>query len=181
VARIDSSAPLSLGEVAAALGQVRSGEELDEAVAMIGRLLHADEVTVSRVVAGRRCVETLTTHDGIEPGERYSFDDYPTTEHVIEDQVLGQLVVDDPAADEAERRLLADLGYAALLMAPVISRGTTVGLIEVSRRTGRPWTSGEIDQVRLLAQSLAGTLRVELDAAGLPWTADALGGRVAGR
>jgi diguanylate cyclase (GGDEF)-like protein len=181
VARIDSSAPLTLGEVAAALGQVRSREELDEAVAMIGRLLHADDVTVSRVVPGQRCVETLTTHDGIEPGERYSFEDYPTTEHVIEDQVLGQLVIDDPAADEAERRLLADLGYAALLMVPVISRGTTVGLLEVSRRTGRPWTSAEIDQARLLAQSLAGTLRGEVDPVPLPWSPAALGGRAVER
>jgi hypothetical protein len=42
-------------------------------------------------------------------------------------------------------------------------------------------TSAEIDQARLLTQSLAGTMRAELDAAGLPWTPDALGGRAVGR
>jgi GAF domain-containing protein len=143
--------------------------------------LHADDVTVSRVIPAERCVETLTSHEGIAAGERYSFDDYPTTEHVIEDQVLGQLVVDDPAADEAERRLLSDLGFAALLMVPVISAGVTVGLLEVSRRTGRPWTSGEIDHARLLGQSLAGTLQAGSEPASLPWSPEALGGRAVGR
>ncbi|MEA2431033.1 MAG: hypothetical protein QOI19_1506 [Thermoleophilaceae bacterium] len=173
VARIDTAGPLSLGDVAAALGQVRSRDELTTAVEMIERLLHADDVTVSRVIPSERCVETLTNHEGIAPGERYSFDDYPTTEHVIEDQVLGQLVVDDPAVDEAERRLLEGLGFATLLMVPVISRGVTVGLIELSRRTSRPWTAAEIDHARLLAQSLAGTLRVDAAAAALPWSPEA--------
>ncbi|MEA2421916.1 MAG: hypothetical protein QOF55_1015, partial [Thermoleophilaceae bacterium] len=174
-----SDGPLSLGEVADAIGRVRTREELNLAVGLIERLLHADDVTVSRVIAAERCVETLTDHDGIETGERYSYDEYPTTEHVIAAQVLGQLIASDPAADPAELRLLADLGFAALLMAPVISRGETIGLLEVSRRTGRPWTSAEIDHARLLAQSLAATIRV--DAAGegeLPWTPGALGAGV---
>jgi diguanylate cyclase (GGDEF)-like protein len=177
VPRVEANAPLSLGDVAAALGQVRSREELNQAVAMIERLLHADDVTVSRVVPGERCVETVTSHDGIVLDERYSFDDYPTTAHVIEDQVLGQLVVDDPSADDAERRLLADLGWAALLMVPVVSRGTSVGLLEISRRAGRPWTSAEIDQARLLAQSLAATMRGEVGPEPLPWSPDSFGAR----
>ncbi|HEY0632880.1 MAG TPA: EAL domain-containing protein [Thermoleophilaceae bacterium] len=181
VARIDTAGPLSLGDVAAALGQVSSRSELTGAVGMIQRLLNADDVTVSRVIPGARCVETLTSHEGVAPGQRYSFDDYRTTEHVIEDQVLGQLVVDDPAVDAAERRLMEDLGFAALLMVPVISRGVSVGLIEISRRTGRPWTSAEIDHARLLAQSLAGTLRVDAEPAALPWSPEAFEGRTVGR
>jgi GAF domain-containing protein len=90
-------------------------------------------------------------------------------------------VVDDPAVDAAERRLMEDLGFAALLMVPVISRGVSVGLIEVSRRTGRPWTSAEIDHARLLAQSLAGTLRVDAEPAALPWSPEAFEGRTVGR
>jgi GAF domain-containing protein len=86
-------------------------------------------------------------------------------------------VVDDPATDEAERRLLHDLGFAALLMIPVVSRGATIGLLEVSRRTGRPWTSAEIDQARLIGQSLTAALRVDLPVEELPWSPDGLGGR----
>jgi GAF domain-containing protein len=181
VARIDSAGPLSLGDVAVALGQVNCRDELAAAAGMIQRLLHADDVAVSRVVPGERCIETLTSHEGIEPGDRFSFEDYPTTEHVIEDQVLGQLVVDDPDVDPAERRLLEELGFAALLMVPVITRGVSVGLLEISRRTGRPWTSAEIDHARLLAQSLAGPLRADVEPAALPWTPEALGGRAVER
>ena len=175
VARIDPGAPLTLGDVAAALGQVRSREDLDEAVAMIERLLHADDVAVSRVVPGEDCVETLTAHEGIAPAERFSFSDYPTTAHVIRECVLGQLVVDDPAVDEAERRLLEDLGFAALLMVPVVAGGASVGLLEVSRVAGRPWTSAEIDQARLLAQSLASVVRAGLtEPPELPWSPEGL-------
>jgi diguanylate cyclase (GGDEF)-like protein len=177
VARLDPAAPLNVGDVAAALGRVRSGEDLNAAVAMIERLLHADDVAVSRVVPGEQCVETLTSHDGIAPGERFGFGEYPTTEHVIREQVLGQLVVDDPAVDDAERRLLDELGYAALLMVPVVAGGVSVGLLEVSRRTGRPWTSGEVDQARLLAQSLASVVRGGLaEPPPLPWSPEGLTG-----
>jgi GAF domain-containing protein len=176
VARMDAPGPLNLGDVAAALGHVRSREELSVAVGMIERLLHADEVMISRVIPGDRCVEAVTAHDRVAPGERYSFDDYPTTEHVIDDHVIGQLVVDDPGADEAERRLLGELGFAALLMVPVISGGVTVGLLEVARRTGRPWTSAEIDHARVVAQSLAGTVRANADAGSLPWSPEAFVG-----
>jgi GAF domain-containing protein len=170
LATAGSSIPLSPGQVASVLGQVRSRTDLNEAVTLIERLLHADDVTVSRVIAGERCVETLTENRGVRPGARYSYDDFPTTEHVIVKQVVGQLVVDDPASDPAERALLAELGFAALLMAPVISRGETIGLLEVSRESGRPWTSAETDRARLLAQSLAAALRVDAGVETLPWT-----------
>jgi diguanylate cyclase (GGDEF)-like protein len=177
LARGSSEGPLSLGEVASALGQVRTRGELTGAARLIERLLHADEVTVSRVVPGERCVESMTEQAGVEPGTRYSYDDYATTEHVISVQVVGQIVVDDPVSDSAERELLAELGYASLLMAPIVSRGETVGLLEVYRRIERPWTSVEIDNARLLAQSLAAAIDVGHDEApdALPWSPDAFG------
>jgi len=150
-----AGAPLALGEIASLLGRVRTFADLEAGVSLIERLLHGDEVAVSRVVPHERCVETLTTHDSVEELGRFSYDDYPTTEHVIVDQVLGQVVVDDPCADAAERALLSALGYEALLMVPIVARGVTIGLLEVSRRVARPWTAGEIDQAQLVAQSLA--------------------------
>jgi diguanylate cyclase (GGDEF)-like protein len=180
-----SSGPLSLGDVASVLGRVRSRSELNAAIRLIERLLHADDVTISRVVPGERCVETLTSHAGLASGQRFSYDDYPTTEHVIADQVVGQLVAGDPSSDPSELRLLGELGFAALLMVPIVSGGTTVGLVEVSRRAGRPWTSAETDHARLVAQCLAAVVvrlvppRSDDD---VPWSPEALGdssGRVA--
>jgi diguanylate cyclase (GGDEF)-like protein len=170
----DASGPLSLGEVAGTVGRVRTIADLNASARLIERLLHADEVAVSRVLAGERCLETLTDHDGVASGQRYSYDDYPTTEHVIVDQVVGQLVEGDPSSDAAELRLLAELGFAALLMVPIVAGGSTVGLIEVSRRAGRPWTSAEIDQARMLAQCLTPAIALADTHRGreLPWSAE---------
>lgn len=181
LARTDPRLPCSLGEVAETLGQVRSRADLSEAMRLIERLLNADQATVSRVVPGERCIETMTDHEGVDLEDRYTYDDFPTTEHVIVEQMLGQIVVDDPASDPAERELLATLGLAAVLMVPIIARGESVGLLEVSRHEARPWTSSEIDNARLLAQSLAPAIRVDPRAAApLPWSPDAIGNRVRG-
>jgi diguanylate cyclase (GGDEF)-like protein len=171
------SGPLSLGEVAAALGRVRSVDDLNSAARLIERLLHADDVAVSRVISGERCLETVTDHEGLTPGERYTYDDYPTTEHVIVDQVVGQLVEGDPRSDPAELRLLAELGFAALLMVPIVAGGSTVGLLEVSRRAGRPWTSAETDQARMLAQCMITAMVLDDPRrAELPWSPDSFSG-----
>ena len=50
----------------------------------------------------------------------------------MREQVLGQLAVDDPAVDDAERLLLTDLGFAALLMVPVVAGGVSVGLLTLA-------------------------------------------------
>jgi GAF domain-containing protein len=153
---------------------VRTTRDLNSCARLTERLLNADEVAISRVVAGERCIETLTAHKGIAPGERYHYDDYPTTEHVVVDQVVGQLVEGDPSCDEAELRLLSELGFAALLMVPIVAGGSTIGLVEVSRRAGRPWTSAETDHARLLAQCLTTAIAVDAPrrAAELPWSAE---------
>jgi diguanylate cyclase (GGDEF)-like protein len=177
----DASGPLSLGEVATALGRVSSIAELNSAAGLIERLLHADDVAVSRVISAERCLETITQHEATPSHSRYSYDDYPTTEHVIVDQVVGQLVEGDPSSDPAELRLLAELGFAALLMVPIMAGGSTVGLLEVSRRAGRPWTSAEIDQARMLAQCLITAIVLrEPRHDELPWSPEKLGGVLPG-
>ncbi|MEA2403446.1 MAG: hypothetical protein QOE08_93, partial [Thermoleophilaceae bacterium] len=156
----------TLGEVSDVLARVRTREEMSTAVALVKEMLHADEVSVSRVHPDERCVETLTAHDLMRTGERFSYDDYPTTEHVITAQVLGQLIAGDPEGDASELALLAELGMRALLMAPIVARGETVGLLEIYRAAARPWTGSEIDHARLLAHSLSGAVRG--DTPGLP-------------
>jgi len=64
--------------------------------------------------------------------------------------------VDDSAADAAEAALLRQVGFAAVLLAPIVCRGETVGLLEFYRRDLRPWTGTEVDQARVLANQLSG-------------------------
>ncbi len=149
---------VTIGDISDALCHVRSLADLDRAVHMVERLVHADDVAVSLVAPGERCVQTLSTHDWGVDGERYSFDDYPTTEHVIVNQTLGQVLEGDPAADPAELALLRKSDFCAVLMAPIIFHGDSIGLLEVYRCTARPWTGTEVDQIRMLAHQLSGVL-----------------------
>ena len=165
---------LSLGQVSETLARARTRGDLRTAVDLMARLLHADDVAVSRVLPEERCVETLSEHDWAPTGERFSYSDYPTTEHVVTAQVLGQLIDGDPAADPAELALLAESGFRALLIAPVVFRGETVGLVEIYRRTARPWTGVEIDDARILAHSLGASIQQEIGVP--PWTPETIVG-----
>jgi diguanylate cyclase (GGDEF)-like protein len=169
--------PLTLGQVGETLARARTRGDLRTAVDLMARLLHADDVAVSRVLPRERCVETLSEHDWGLTGERFSYDDYPTTEHVISAQVLGQLIEGDPAADKAELGLLTASGFKALLIAPVVFRGETVGLVEIYRRAALPWSGLEVDHARILAHSLGWAIQNELGV--LPWSPQTvLGGGV---
>jgi diguanylate cyclase (GGDEF)-like protein len=176
-ASADLDGPFTLGEVSDMLARVRTNEDMARAVALVKRLLHADEVSISRVLPDDRCVETLHSDEWVRTGERFSYDDYPTTEHVITAQVVGQLIAGDPAGDRAELALLAELRMGAVLMAPIVGRGETVGLLEIYRATARPWTAAAIDHARLLAHSLSGA--VQRDVSDLPpWTPDTVAPRL---
>jgi diguanylate cyclase (GGDEF)-like protein len=146
----------TMGDVSDELSHVRTRADLDRALGRIERLLHADDIAVSRVLAEERCVETVSTHETEPDGrERFAFGDYATTERVVGDQVVGQIVAGDPAADPAEEALLRTYGFAAVLLAPIVRRGETVGLLEFYRRAPRPWTGTEVDQARVLANQLS--------------------------
>jgi GAF domain-containing protein len=54
------------------------------------------------------------------------------------------LTLDDPVVDEAEARLLRELGFGALLMTPLEINGELWGLVEVYRIVRRPYTEAEI-------------------------------------
>jgi GAF domain-containing protein len=166
----DSGAPLSLGDVAETLARIRGAADLPPLVPLLQRLLHADAAAISRVPAGERCVETLVDSMGT-PGERFDYAAYPTTEHVITTQVPGQVIAGDAASDSAELALLEEYGFATVLMAPVVFRGETVGLVEFYRAVARPWTGAEIDTARLLAHSLGPAVQLTPGSGGeLPWS-----------
>ena len=155
---------VSFGHVADVLARMRTRADLHDAVALIRRLTQAQEIAISSVVPGERCIETLHDLSFIATGERFSYDDYPTTGRVLEHQTLGQIVAGDPAADPAEVQLLLDAGFAAVLLVPVISRAETVGLLELYRVDARPWTASEIDQARMLAHHLGAAIARPADA-----------------
>jgi diguanylate cyclase (GGDEF)-like protein len=161
----DEPGRVSLGAATAALARTRTVADLDAAGSLIAQLVHADEVVISRAVPRARCVETITSHAWIRPRERFSYDDFPTTEHVLDSQTLGQLIAGDPEGDPAELDLLTSSGFEAVLMLPIVFRAESVGLLEIYRRAARPWTGTEIDEVRVLAYHL-GLVALEVGGPG---------------
>jgi GAF domain-containing protein len=167
-----ADAALSLGDVAERLARMRSAHELASVSPLMERLMHADGIAISRVLPDERCVETVFDWTGQD--DRFGYDAYPTTEHVVTTQALGQVIAGDPASDPAELALLAELGFATVLMAPIVFRGETVGLLEFYRAVARPWTGAEIDSARLLAHALGASVQTERGGE-LPWSPAAFG------
>ena len=63
----------------------------------------------------------------------YLLDDFPLTRRVVERQELTSIHVDDPSADAAEVTVLREEESTALLMVPLVARGETIGLAEITR------------------------------------------------
>lgn len=95
-------------------------------------LLAVQRAVISRVI-GDLIVE-LSEHN-LRTDERrlelFLLADYPLTQAMIEDGGPRVVVRSDPEADPAETALLAERGFGSLLMLPLISRGTTWGIVEV--------------------------------------------------
>ena len=148
----------SLGEVTDVLACVGTLDEFAEAVARMAQLLDGQGITLSSVDAEARCVVTVIDHGRAPTGERFRFEDYPTTEHVIEKQVIGQVIAGDPAGDPAELELLEEAEIGALLLVPVVFDQAAIGLLEVYRQAPQPWTSTQVDQARVIANHVAASM-----------------------
>ena len=146
-----------LEHLSAQLSTVTDLDGLVGCLDLAAELLHADEVSVSSVDGSGRYVETLAQNGQYGAG-RFALAEFPATALVLAEQVLKQVSVDDLDSDEAERTQLAVEGFRSMLMAPLLSDGRSVGLIEVYTRSGRPWTRTEVRRVRLIAYSLGSVL-----------------------
>lgn len=96
------------------------------------QLLDVPRAVVSKVI-GDLIVE-LSEHnrtDSRRPLELFLLSDYPLTQELIETGDLRIVLRSDPQADAAETALLARLGFDAVLMVPLRSRGKSWGLVEI--------------------------------------------------
>ena len=85
------------------------------------------------------------------------------TRQVLETRLAIQVLVGDPTSDPAEIALLERMGHRSMLMVPVISRGATVGLLEVYSREERPWSRTDVNRARIISYPLGAALEVVLD------------------
>ena len=138
----------------------------DRIAVHIARAVGADDCALSYWDRAANRVVTL----GYEPPERrealnetYAVDDYPATRAVLETQQSTLVDVDDPAADPAETRYLAEIGHRSMAMIPLVAAGRTIGLIEVTAARRGAFDARSVE----LATMLAGEAAMALENARL--------------
>lgn len=124
-------------------------------------LFDAQACTISRVI-GDLLVD-LFQHDRsnnpIRLGHGYLISDYPVTRAVIEEREPRTVSAEDAAADPNEVKLLADLGFASLLMVAIETDDGAWGLIEVYGVGSRSFTAEETRTAQRLAGDVGVILR----------------------
>jgi diguanylate cyclase (GGDEF)-like protein len=146
----------------AMLSRASSAEELRIGLELVAAELGADEVALSSWSPGQEYVDTVCLTPGwitAEVGEQYPLEDFPATRLVVVDQQHVQVQAGDPTADPAELELLAPSGFKALLMLPAMAGGTSVGLVEVARRSDQPFTRSQVNRARVIAYQLGALLQ----------------------
>jgi hypothetical protein len=167
---VSDSRPPSSGfeELIAVLEATRSlagAADLDEAMSLLARqlteLFEATACVISRYDAAAALVIDWAAF--VRPPavlntvvEQYGLDEYPATRRVVEDLCEIATTIGG-AGDAAEQELLREMGYGALLMAPLVVAGRAAGLIEIYDTRARTFTPNELRYCRLLADQ-AGTV-----------------------
>ena len=134
---------------------------LDEVAAVVGPLaeaLHADQVDISVYDGRDDSVAAVTGGRWQLDSERYPLAHYPATRHVMETRCSLQILAGDMYADPDEVCLLEELGFASMLLVPIVFRNRSLGIVEAYSRTERPWTRSEIMRARLACSHLGATI-----------------------
>jgi diguanylate cyclase (GGDEF)-like protein len=106
-------------------------------------------------------VEHLEGTDEIteEGGQIYRLADFPATLQVLESQQPIQVRVSNEDDDAAERALLEKRGQKTLLMLPLVTRGETLGMMEVIDETDRDFDAADVDFCQALCDVVAVAVR----------------------
>lgn len=132
-------------------------EDVHHAVAAVTQLVGADDVGIDLLRVGGAHLERLSHHTW-QAGPAQDVEDAPLIRWTLESRRAAQVLVTDPHADRAVLdRLWAD-GFGGLLLVPVITRGSSLGVLSFYRREPVPWTLTEIRMARIGASQLAATL-----------------------
>ena len=109
--------------------------------------LDASACAISRAIGDVLILvaEFVTDQPTLQQGQGFLVTDYPLTEEVLTERVARALTVADPDADEAEVKLLHELGFGSLLMLPLELAGKVWGLVEVYRNDTSGFTEEQID------------------------------------
>ena len=91
---------------------------------------------------------TAAENEWFMPKEVYAVADYPASAECLRTLTPVQIRRNDPQADPAELRILAEVGLGGVLMVPVVHEGEPVGLLEIFTEDPRHWTRAELQLIR---------------------------------
>ncbi len=132
-------------------------EDVHHAVSAMSRLIDADDVVIELLHADGRQTEQLSHHTWLT-GPVRSLEDEPLLRWVLDSRRAAQVLVTDPRAEPRSVDQLRAAGFAALLLVPVITRGSSLGALALHRTAPEPWTLTQIRLARIAASQLAATL-----------------------
>jgi transcriptional regulator with GAF, ATPase, and Fis domain len=133
---------------------LRLGDALHGRAQELRARLDADACAISRVVGDVLIVVAHDETDGVrlQFGQGFLVSDYPVTKHVLETGEPVALTLADADADEAEARVLRELGFASLAMLPFDVGRERWGLVEAYRLDARPFDDAALTAARGLTR-----------------------------
>ncbi len=137
----------------------RDAAELTGATSAELSLLSEDGETVIMLTdwAGNWSV-TVGEHFS-EAGETYVVARFDTIRRVLSSGRPEQVQVSDAAGEEALRESIARYGIASSLMLPLVSRGETLGMVEVVDTRDRRWDDFDVEFCMALCNVVAPAIR----------------------
>ena len=94
-----------------------------------------------------------------EAGETYSVHRFETIRRVLISGLPEQVQISDPEAEVELRDSIARYGIASSLMLPLLSRGETLGLVEVIDTRDRQWDDFDVEFCMALCNVVAPAIR----------------------
>lgn len=133
---------------------MRLGDALHARAQSLRARLDADALAISRVLGDVLIVVAFDVTEGVtlQFGQGFLVSDYPVTKRVLETGEAAGLTLADADADEAEARVLNELGFAALAMLPFDVGGERWGLVEAYRVDARPFDAALLAAAGALAR-----------------------------
>ena len=131
-------------------------------------LTGASGTAVSMWDRERDLLVTLTDYEDhvideiAEANMEYALADFPASMAVMTEQQPVVVSVADEHADASERALLEEGGYRTLLMLPLVSRGDSVGLLEIVDVADRVWNEHDLEFFRSLADIVGAAVHTAL-------------------
>ncbi|HEY0486965.1 MAG TPA: EAL domain-containing protein [Mycobacteriales bacterium] len=140
--------------VLARLADATGLRSLNRSLAEIAALVRADVAAAAFLSSDGSVLRGLYTGSDVLADEVFPVEDYPVAARVLADRDVALISSDDADSAPDEVVVLRDLGFRTALLVPMAAAGRAVGLLELFRQDGEPWTRAHVRIARTAAAVL---------------------------